>query len=71
MLDIAEDNISENEDVIMNLTQMKSTHTKLFLKLNVASKSYKIISHIQTYTFLKLQRQKGIFEDIIPNFLQS
>ena len=54
MLDIAEENISENEDVIMNLTQMKSTHTKLFLKLNVASKSYKIISHIQTYTFLKL-----------------
>ena len=31
MLDIAEENISENEDVIMNLTQMKSTHTKLFL----------------------------------------
>lgn len=46
MLDIAEENISENEDKIMNFIQMKSTHTKIFLGLKRASISYKIISLI-------------------------
>ena len=33
-LDIAEENISENEDMIINLIQMKRTHAKILLKLN-------------------------------------
>lgn len=33
MLDIAKENISENEDMIINLIQMKRTHAKILLKL--------------------------------------
>lgn len=33
MLDIAEENISENEGMIINLIQMKRTHAKILLKL--------------------------------------
>lgn len=46
MLDIAEENISVNEDKIMNFIQMKSTHTQIFLKLKRAPISYKTISLI-------------------------